>query len=292
MQFTISNSQLQVSVKAKGTEICSIKSLQTEKEFMWQADPNIWSSHAPVLFPAIGSFKNDVCSIEGNEYAIPKHGFIRHNEDIVLSNTAETSLHFTLAHSEKTHAVYPYKFRFHILFELEGNKLIIKHKVENLDQKEIHFALGAHPAFKCPLNEGEQYSDYYLEFEEAEHGKRTLLSSSGLISDRTELVLDNTKVLNLTPDLFNDDALIFKKLKSKKVSLKSRKSKQTLTVSYSDFKYLGIWAKPNAPFVCIEPWLGIADHENTDGDYLKKDGLISLPIGDTFEAEYAIKIEE
>lgn len=292
MNHTISNSHLEVQVLTKGTEICSIQSKKTGTEFMWNADPDIWGSHAPVLFPAIGSFKNEVCTIQGVEYKIPKHGFIRHNEDIELINRTETALHFQLEYSEKTLAIFPYKFKFLISFELNENKLIVSHKVHNLDEKTIHFSLGAHPAFNCPIHEGEKYTDYYLEFEKNENAERTLLSNNGLITDQTELVLHDSNKLELHADLFANDALIFKELKSKKVSLKSRKSNQVLTVSFSDFKYLGIWAKPNAPFVCIEPWLGIADHKNTNGDYLKKDGLISIPKGDVFEASYEIKVVE
>jgi galactose mutarotase-like enzyme len=292
MQHTISNSQLKVSIFDKGTEISSLKSVQSGTEYMWNGDPAIWGSHAPVLFPAIGSFKDDECTINGKVYNIPKHGFIRNNEDIALSHKTESALHFTLNYSEKTLAVFPFKFKFYISFELYGKKLVISHKVENLDDQEIHFSLGAHPAFKCPINNDEEYADYYLEFEKTEHAERTLLSPNGLISNETELILDNTNILNLTPTLFKDDALIFKNLKSKKVRLKSRTSDQVLTVSYSDFKYLGIWAKPNAPFICIEPWIGIADHENTDGDYLKKDGLIVLPKAEVFEASYEVEIEE
>ncbi|MBL4707892.1 MAG: aldose 1-epimerase family protein [Flavobacteriales bacterium] len=292
MQHIISNSQLQVSVLSKGTEISSIQSLKTGTEYMWNADPAFWGSHAPVLFPAIGSFKDGECSINGEIYRIPKHGFIRHNEDISLCQSTATALHFQLEYSEKTLAMFPFKFRFHISFELHENKLTISHKVENLDDKDIHFSLGAHPAFNCPIHEGEEYSDYYIEFEENETAARTLLSSNGLITDKTELVLKDTKTLPLHSDLFNDDALIFKKLKSRRVSLKSKKFKQTISLNFSDFKYLGIWAKPNAPFVCIEPWLGIADHENTDGNYLKKDGLITLPQAQSFSAEYSVEIEE
>ena len=292
MQHTISNSQLKVSIFNKGTEISSLKSVKTGTEYMWNADPTIWGSHAPVLFPAIGSFRNNECTINGKVYTIPKHGFIRHNEEITLSHRTESALHFTLNYSEKTLAVFPFKFRFQISFQLYNNKLVISHKVENLDNQEIYFSLGAHPAFKCPINNDEEYADYYLEFEKTEHAERTLLSPDGLISDETELILDNTNILNLTPTLFNKDALIFKNLKSKKVRLKSRTSKQVLTVSYSDFKYLGIWSKPNASFVCIEPWLGIADHENTDGNYFKKDGLIALAKAEVFEASYEVEIEE
>jgi galactose mutarotase-like enzyme len=292
MNHSISNQYFQVSVQQKGTEISSIKSLKTGREFMWNANPEIWGSHAPVLFPAIGSFKNGECTIDGKTYKIPKHGFIRNNETIVLESQTSEELNFQLDYSDATLAIYPYKFRFNILFKLDNNKLIVSHKVTNLDDKAIHFHLGGHPGFKCPINENETYSDYYLEFEETETAATTLLSANGLISDETKPILNNTKILPLTPNLFDNDALIFKDLKSRKVSLKSHKSSQILTVSFPDFNYLGIWAKPNAPFVCIEPWLGIADHDNTNGDFLKKDGLITLPKGEVFEAEYLIEIEE
>jgi galactose mutarotase-like enzyme len=292
MVQTISNSILQLTVTEKGTEISSIKSLQSNKEYMWNADPLIWGSHAPVLFPAIGAFKNNECTIEGMQYKIPKHGFIRHNDNIILSKRTKNELNFRLDYSEETLKIYPYKFRFYISFKLEGKKILISHRVENLNDSEIYFSLGAHPAFKCPINKGENYEDYYLEFEQIENAERTLLSDTGLISDKTEITLNKSKILNLNTDLFNDDALIFKQLKSRKVSLKSRKSTQVLSLEFNDFSYLGIWAKPNAPFVCIEPWLGIADHENTNGDFLTKEGIITLPKGDEFTAQYSIEIEE
>ena len=165
MQHPISNSQLKVLNGNKSTEISSLKSVKTDTEYMWNADPTIWVSHAPVLFPAIGSFRNNECTINGKVYTIPKHGFIRHNEEITLSHRTESALHFTLNYSEKTLAVFPFKFRFQISFQLYNNKLVISHKVENLDNQEIYFSLGAHPAFKCPINNDEEYDDYYLEFE-------------------------------------------------------------------------------------------------------------------------------
>jgi len=292
MQYSISNKYLQVSVLSRGVEISSIKSHKTGKEYMWDANPDVWGSHSPVLFPAIGSFKNNQCTINDKRYVIPKHGFIRHNDDIKLISETTDELNFQLDYSEKTLLIFPYKFRFNISFQLKDNSLTIRHRVDNLDSKEIFFSLGGHPGFKCPINEGESYEDYYLEFEKDENAARTVLSANGLITDRTKPVLNDTKVLPLNSTLFNDDALIFKDLKSRKVSLKSRKSNQVLTVRFSDFPYLGIWAKPNSPFVCIEPWQGIADHENTDGDYLKKEGLISLAKGDSFTAIYSIEIDD
>jgi galactose mutarotase-like enzyme len=259
---------------------------------MWDANPEIWGSYSPVLFPIIGALKNNECTIAKKKYVIPKHGFVRYNEDIRLENRSHDRLNFQLDYSDKTLAQYPYKFKFNITFQLVGNKLVVTHKVKNLDSKSIFFALGAHPGFKCPINAGEEYEDYFIEFEKQEQAEVTLLSDSGLITDNTRLVLDDTNILPLRKDLFVNDALIFKDLKSRKVSLKSNKSEQVLTMRFADFEYLGIWAKPNAPFVCIEPWLGITDHEDTDGNFLEKDGLIKLPVGELYSAQYSIEIEE
>ncbi|MEL6558039.1 MAG: aldose 1-epimerase family protein [Bacteroidota bacterium] len=292
MKHTISNDQLEVSVLQKGTEICNIKSAKTGLEYMWNADPDVWGSHAPVLFPAIGAIKNKEAIINGKKYPVPRHGFIRHNEDIRLVNSTTGGLNYQLDYSEKTLEVYPFKFQFNIIFTLEDNKLIVSHRVENLDDQTMYFCLGGHPAFKCPMHEGEKYEDYFLEFENVENVSTTRLSSDGLITDTTEPMIENSKVLSLRPDLFDQDALIFKDLRSRKVSLKSHQSDHTLTVSYDDFNFLGIWAKPNSNFVCVEPWLGIADHEHTDGQFHKKEGIIALEPGKTFSASFSIAIEE
>lgn len=291
MKHSISNDKLQVTIQSSGAELSSVKT-PSGKEYMWNADPDVWGSHAPVLFPIIGCLKDDVCKIEATDFKIPKHGFIRYNDDIKVKNRTHDRINFQLDHSESSLALYPYKFKFNISFHLVGNKLVVSHKVENMDTKPIYFSLGAHPAFKCPVNEGETYSDYYLEFEHEETVETTLLSEGGLISDKTELVLDETNILPLTDKIFNRDALIFKDLKSKRVSLKSNKSDQVLTVRYADFEYLGLWAKPAAPFVCIEPWNGIADSDDHDGDFTKKDGIVKLDESGIYKAQYSIEIEE
>jgi len=292
MKYSISNNQLKVEILKKGAEICSIKSQKTGKEYIWEANPDIWSRHAPVLFPIVGALKNNQCIIDGAHYTIPKHGFIRDNDSAKLKNITKDKLNFQFDYSEKTLKIFPYKFRLNICFQLKENKLIISHIVENIDSKTMLFALGAHPGFKCPFNTGEKYDDYYLEFECKENAATSFLSKEGLITKDTKQVLNDTDKLPLSTDMFNNDALMFKDLKSRKVSLKSHKSEEAITIEYNDFPYLGLWAKPNSPYICIEPWIGINDYENSNGDFSKKDGIIHLPAGEIFEAQYSIEILE
>jgi len=292
MNYSISNNQLEVKVLKKGAEICSIKSQKTGKEYIWEANPDIWARHAPVLFPIVGALKNNQCIIDGAHYTIPKHGFIKDNESAKLKNKTNDKLNLQFDYSEKTLKIFPYKFRFNICFQLKENKLIISHIVENLDSKTMLFALGAHPGFKCPFHTGEKYDDYYLEFECKENAATAFVSKEGLITKDTKQLLNDTSKLPLNTDMFNNDVLIFKELKSRKVSLKSHKSDETITIEYKDFPYLGLWAKPNAPYICIEPWIGINDYENSTGDFSKKDGIINLPASKIFKAQYSIEIKE
>lgn len=288
--YRIKNQFLSIGVKPEGAELCSIKDAEKDLEYIWQADPAIWASHAPNLFPVIGGLKNGVFIYEGENYAMPKHGFVRHNSDIKLKEQTEHSLTFELSYSTDTLKIYPFKFSFEIGFHLNHKTLTITHRVSNLDTKPLYFSLGGHPAFNAPLYKGETYEDYFLEFDQKMDLDTFILSGNGLVTQETKPVIKNDTIIGLHKDLFNKDALIFKDIPSKKVSLISKTSGNILTVEYSDFKNLGLWAKPGAPYVCIEPWLGIADNENTTGDIKTKEGIIEIMPSQEFSASYAITI--
>lgn len=292
MKYSIQNEFLRIEVLKKGAELCSVKSVTTNQEYLWQADPGIWGSHAPNLFPVIGCLKEDGFIHEGKEYPMPKHGFIRNNTDIQLHNKSDNELCFVLKSNENTRRLYPFEFEFYIHYILEGNQLQVKHDVINTGHNKLFFCLGGHPAFACPLKEGEKYSDYYLEFEQKETAHTWMIVDNGLIGEEGELILDETDRIELTPDLFANDALIFKNLKSSFIQLKSKNSNFSLKVSLDDFPYLGLWAKPNAPYVCIEPWIGIADSYDSSREFSEKEIIQTLNPKKTFSATYTIDIIE
>lgn len=292
MIHSIQNKNLQISVKETGAELCSIKSIASGKEFIWQANPDIWAGHAPNLFPIIGCLKDNAFIYNGKEYATPKHGFIRNNSDIKLLDKSENKLSFVLQSNENTRAIYPFEFEFRIHFILESNKLKVVHEIINTGNSEMLFNLGAHPAFNCQLKKGESYEDYYLEFEENETLNTWNLAEGGLIAKEGEQILNNENQINLHPKIFANDALIFKNVKSSAISLKCKKSDFELKVRFEDFPYLGLWAKPNAPYVCIEPWIGIADSADTNRELESKELIQKLPVSEIFKAEYSIEIKE
>ncbi|WP_458626323.1 aldose 1-epimerase family protein [Winogradskyella sp. PC D3.3] len=291
--FTLNNDLLQLTITSKGAELCNITSVKNKTEFLWQADSEIWGSHAPNLFPIIGSMKEDHYTYNNKIYAMSKHGFARHNDQFIIKSQTESSITFSLTSNKALYAIYPFLFELEITYTLSNNKLTIQHDVTSLDHKTLYFSLGGHPAFNCPLSKDENYTDYYLEFDQNENSQSYLLNmDNGLLTSKTIPVFTNGNKINLHPDLFNEDALIFKDLKSRIVSLNHKTKGKVVTVSFKDFKQLGIWAKPNAPYVCIEPWLGIADNETTNQKIETKEGIIKLSAHSNFSASYSIEINK
>ena len=288
---SLENNILKIGVLTKGAELCSIVKRQTGKEYIWQANPDIWANHAPILFPIVGGLKSGSYTFEGKEYFLPRHGFVRNNNNVKLTNQSDGSLIFSLSDSEETLKNYPFQFNLRIIYLLEKNNLTVIHQVFNPGQNPLYFSIGGHPAFNVPLLEDEKYEDHYLQFDRDLDLETNLLTNDGLISSQTRIVTKNESRIDLHQDLFNKDALIFRDIESKRVSLKSKKSGEILSVEFDDFNDLGIWAKPASPFVCIEPWLGHADIENTTGDIKTKEGIIELMPSAEFSASYTITIE-
>jgi galactose mutarotase-like enzyme len=291
--ITLQNNQLKIVIKKTGAELCEISSTKNGTQFMWNADSQIWENYAPNLFPIVGMLKDETYYFEGKKYQLSKHGFIRNNYNFQIIEESDDSVTLILNFDKAILKIYPFKFEYHVNYRLLGNKLDITYKVVNLDSKSMYFSVGGHPAFKCPVFENEIYTDYKLVFDSEETSKTHLLNlQSGLVTDKTEDVFDTPKTIKLRSDLFHRDALIFKDLKSRKVSLNSNSKGNILTVHFEDFPFLGLWAKPNANYVCIEPWLGIADSEHTNQQLVEKDGIIKLDEHSVFQATYTIEIHE
>ena len=285
----LENEFLKVAIGTKGAQLSSLRNKVTGVEHMWQANPTVWAWHAPNLFPIVGQLINDELLVDGQAYPMKRHGFARQSEFIKLESN-DISAGFSLPNCEKTIEVYPYKFDFQVLYTLIENALRITYKLINRDKKTIYFSVGGHPAFNVPFNAGENYEDYYIEFEAGEKPDTHLLSPEGLFTGETATVAIKNKKLPLTRDLFAADALVFKNLKSRMVTIKSEKHEYSLSVEFPHFNYLGLWAKPGADFLCIEPWLGCADSVGEGKDIKYKEDIQRLAVGHVFEASFYISI--
>ncbi|WP_266368924.1 aldose 1-epimerase family protein [Tellurirhabdus rosea] len=286
----LENDFLRVTIRPKGAELTSLFNKKTGIEHLWQADPAVWPWHAPNLFPVIGGCLDNEIRVADERFPMGRHGFARQSE-FTLEEALPEKARFSLHSSAQTEASYPFRFCFQIIYRLDNATLTVIYKVTNEDNQPIYFSVGAHPAFAVPFTPGESYEDYMLEFQKEENYDRHLLSDEGFFTGQTEPVLAVGNQLPLTRDLFDKDALVFKTLDSRRLTLRSRHHDHAVTVTYPAFPYVGIWAKPGADFVCIEPWLGCADTEGRKVDISQKEGIQTVEAGSEFEAGFTIGVQ-
>lgn len=282
MNTLIQNSCLTAIINPKGAELISLKTTNN-KEYIWEGNPEFWGKHSPVLFPIVGTLKNNSYHYNNIEYHLPRHGFARDMEFIVIEKS-ENSVTFSLVLSEQSRETYPFDFEFQINYTLDNNKLIITYNIINNNDQIMPFSIGAHPAFALP----EPFENYSLAFEHSENLTSYELEHD-LLSDTTTTIemIDNQIPLNYS--LFEKDALILKKLQSKNITILENKN-SLLRVQFDHFPNLGIWTKNNAPFLCIEPWLGYSDTIRSTGNILEKEGIQLLEAKKTFECSFSIEI--
>lgn len=285
MTHSIENEHLKLSVKSFGCEITSIKSKNTEYEFMWQGNPQIWSGQAPILFPIIGRLIDDKYIFDGKEYTMEKHGFARRNEWEFITGD-KNSMTFRLTDNENTRTMYPFSFELRVTFTLDENTLKVKHEVENKTDGTMYFSLGAHPAFNCEIGDKLTFSKN----EELKTEKIDLVRSLRL-PGKFSFPQDNGTI-TITKDIFNEDALILSSFESDSLTLHSDNNSRKIKFTFGNAPYLGIWAKPGASYVCIEPWYGVNDSLEKKDDFSKKDAINALGKNETFVFEWTAKFSE
>jgi galactose mutarotase-like enzyme len=284
--MTLENQKLRISFAILGAELKSIFSKEKQQEFLWQGSADWWPRCAPVLFPIVGKLNQNALRYNGQTYSLPQHGFARDNE-FTIETQSKTALTFLLSSTAELRSKYPFDFQLRITYVLIDSMLEIQYDIRNAGNETMYFSIGAHPGFA--LAPGESLSDYYIEFEKTETLDRHLLDE-GLFNGKTERVVTASRTMNLDDEMMKKDAVVFKDMKSTGLWLKSRRSNYSLEFHSPGFPYFGIWAKPGGPFVCLEPWCGIADNKGFMGDVRDKEGIVSLKTGEVFVRKFSITI--
>ena len=285
--FELSNKSLTVRVNSFGAELCSVISNDNGIEYIWQGEPSVWARHAPNLFPVVGKLKNGSYTYLSLEYQLPQHGFARDSEFMCIAQK-ENSLLFELTATEESLKKFPFHFCFQVKYILTDNQLKIIYSVFNPDNTAMYFSVGAHPAFNCPLQPNELFTDYELIFP-SEKLLTVNLLNDGLITDQTKEIELNNHKLNLSMELFNRDALVCLNKQIEEVHLISSKTNHGVSLASVNWPYYGIWTKKDTEhFVCLEPWYGIADSVDADGDIIKKAGIIKLEPQQDFNCSYGL----
>lgn len=280
----LENNELIIDSKISGGELTRIYSKKYNKEILWNGDKKHWGRHSPILFPIVGKLQNDQTIIEKKSYKMTQHGFAR-DFDFTLENKNENSITYSLKSSDETKKFYPYDFKLSLSYTLIDNKIEVNWKVENIDNKEIQFAIGAHPAFNIT-----DINDCYLEFESKKQVSQIIMKPP-YHDNKIDINIDK---LDLTPKTFEGDALIYTNVDS--INVKNKNEEDYLKISFDNFPLVGVWTSfykeenSTAPFLCIEPWYGICDNINSNGNYKDKEFINTLNIKETFNVSYFIEI--
>jgi galactose mutarotase-like enzyme len=284
----LENDFLKAGFSLKGAELQQLLNIKNGEDYLWKGDTEFWGKFSPVLFPIVGGLKENTYLYNDVKYTLSRHGFAR-DKEFSLEVQKSNELLFTLSDTPETHAVYPFQFKLGIRYALDNNTLRCSYEVLNTDNKEILFSIGGHPAFAINTSEDVAYSDYYLQFDQDTTIEYHQIEND-LISNNTQVLeLDKGK-LELQHELFYNDALVIKTLKSEKIRLANNKNSNRLDFEFHNFPYFGIWAAKDADFVCLEPWCGIADVIGHDQSLENKEGIVKLSQDELFTRTWSVTI--
>lgn len=296
MVLAIENDYLRVEFTTLGAAMTSLKS-KDGIEYLWQGNPEYWSSQAPILFPICGSIRDDqaIFTKDGQEIIghMLRHGIVR-KEEFKVEVVSSESIRFSLTSTPELFEKYPYEFKLNVIYTLRDSSIICDFLVENLEEKEdLPYFVGGHPAFNCPLFEGEDYTDYYLEFEQEETTTvPTQFPETGLLDvlSRHDF-LNHTRTVPLDFALFEKDAITLDKLTSREVSLKSSRHSHGLTVSFKDLPNLILWTTTNqGPFIALEPWSGLSTSLDESNYFMDKANVSIIKPQDSEKKAFQITV--
>ncbi len=279
------------TISPLGAEMTSYVS-EDGKERIWEGSPAVWKNHGPILFPVVGSLRDGKARVDGKTYAIEKHGFARRST-FRVEKQGEDFVEMCLASNEETRALYPFDFELYVTHTIWKTGFRTSYVIKNTSSIPLPALIGGHPAFVCPMEAGEEFEEYELVFPKGEDGENSLVDERGLIADKEILHLIDGKRLPLRYEFFDQkDALILTHLVSRQVNLVHKKTGKGLQFSFPDYPVLGVWSKPGmrAPYVCLEPWMGIPDRAEKDVELKDKDYVALISPMQCKRLEYEMEL--
>lgn len=288
MNFEIQNDFLKLTIASKGAEKQALIS-NNGVSYLRDLD-EYWNRKAPFLFPNVGRLKDGYTIINNQEYHLPLHGFLRDQEFEVL-HARKDEISLVNVYNEDTLNLYPFKYKAIITYQLKAKTLKTKVTIINEDDKDMIFNFGGHPGFRCPIFTDEKFTDYKVVFEKTENFAAPSVEEDGTLNFKKTTEFKDIKELPLKYDYFTIDAIVIPRVRSRKVKLVNDKN-QGIEFKFPHFITLAIWTRPNAPFVCLEPWIGHADRYDANHQFSDKDNIITLKPLEEFKIHYDISVLE
>jgi galactose mutarotase-like enzyme len=274
--ITIRSTALSATIDPLGAQLSELRDA-AGRDLQWQGDPAVWAGRAPLLFPIVGMLVGGQYRTGGQSFSLSRHGFAR-GRRFTLADVGPTSVTFRLTADAQTLSVYPFQFELEVNFTVEAASLAVTSWIRNRGAIEMPASLGYHPAFAWPLPYGENRAAHFIEFECDEPAPVRRLDANGLLLPQRFPTPVEHRRLTLRDELFDADALIFDQLNSRSVTYGSDVGPR-IAVSFPGVPYLGVWSKPGAKFICIEPWQGVTDPQGFSGELADKPGSVIVPPG-------------
>lgn len=282
--ITLKNDKITVKLNELGAELKSL--FAGGREYIWCGRDEVWAESSPLLFPICGGLKDDKYTFNGKEYIMPKHGYGRKTMFEVESAT-DTEAVFLHKSNDETKKCFPFDYELRIIYSIDGYALKTEYKVDNKSGETMYFSIGSHEGYYTP----EGIEDYDVVFPQNETLSSYVLYGN-LLSDQKLPIIKDTNILPLYDKYFTIDALVFKDLKSRSAILRNRKTGKAVKVDFDYAPYFLLWHKPNAPYICLEPWDGVQDIVGSDYDITKKEGIIALDADKTYSGVHTITVIE
>ena len=280
--ITIKNDYLTAKINEVGAELKSL--VCNDIQYIWTGDERFWAGSAPLLFPICSGLKDDEYYLDGKKYTLQKHGYARFCK-FEVENQVEDSVTFLLCSNEESLRQFPFRYELRVTYTLENKTLKVKYDVKNLSDDTMYFSIGAHEGYYCP----EGIEEYDVILPEAETLDSTVLDGNVLGNNKVRII-ENSDRIALKYDYFAVDALVFKDMKARSAVLKNRNNGKAVKVTFEGCDYFLLWTKPDAPYICLEPWCGISDNKDTDKNFKTKEGIRQIAAGGNFVNEHSIEV--
>lgn len=280
--ITIKNDYLTAKINEVGAELKSL--VCNDIQYIWTGDERFWAGSAPLLFPICSGLKDDEYYLDGKKYTLQKHGYARFYK-FEVENQMEDSVTFLLCSNEESLKQFPFRYELRVTYTLENKTLKVKYDVKNLSDDTMYFSIGAHEGYYCP----EGIEEYDVILPEAETLDSTVLEGNVLGNNKVRII-ENSNRIALKYDYFAVDALVFKDMKARSAVLKNRNNGKAVKVTFEGCDYFLLWTKPDAPYICLEPWCGISDNKDTDKNFKTKEGIRQIAAGGNFVNEHSIEV--
>jgi galactose mutarotase-like enzyme len=285
--ISISSAELSAEIDPHGAQLSVLRD-RDGRDLLWNGDPGIWAGRAPLLFPIVGVLAGGGYRLGSAHYALSRHGFAR-DKLFAVENAGATAATFVLQSDSATLAVYPFQFELRTRYELNGATISVSTEIRNRGASDMPASFGYHPGFRWPLPYGEARAAHCIHFESDEPGPARRIDSAGLLTPTLYPTPVADRRLALNDALFQEDVLILDPVKSRSVVYGAAAGPK-LRIAFPDAVYLGLWTKPGAPFICIEPWHGITDKQGFTGDFMEKTGIFVLKGGSALTAKMDITL--